>query len=133
MVPNGSAELIIRKETPESDQFSGVGIRVQFGAGGEAMRMGQLSGGQKAVVALALIFAIQVGRQLIAQGFMDRELIQLHSICWMRWMQSWTPSIARWLPSWCENRRISRPVCKSSAQRSSLRFWRWRMPTTELQ
>lgn len=60
MVPNGTAELIIRKESPESDQFSGVGIRVQFGAGSEAMRMGQLSGGQKSVVALALIFAIQV-------------------------------------------------------------------------
>ena len=60
MVPNGTAELIIRKESPESEQFSGVGIRVQFGAGSEAMRMGQLSGGQKSVVALALIFAIQV-------------------------------------------------------------------------
>ncbi|KAK8822103.1 hypothetical protein WA538_000196 [Blastocystis sp. DL] len=59
IVPNGTAELIIRKENPESEEFNGVGIRVRFGGGGESLRMGQLSGGQKAVVALALIFAIQ--------------------------------------------------------------------------
>lgn len=67
MVPNGNAELIIRKENPESDEFSGVAIRVAFGTGGEALRMGQLSGGQKAVVALALIFAIQVN--LMREGY----------------------------------------------------------------
>lgn len=53
IVPNGTAELIIRKENPESEEFNGVGIRVRFGGGGESLRMGQLSGGQKAVVALA--------------------------------------------------------------------------------
>ena len=59
MVPNGTAELIIKKETPESDDYSGIGIRVQFNNTNEALRMNQLSGGQKAIVALALIFAIQ--------------------------------------------------------------------------
>jgi hypothetical protein len=34
-------------------------VRVSFGLGGEAKTMKQLSGGQKAVVALSLIFAIQ--------------------------------------------------------------------------
>ena len=65
MVPNGNAELVIRKENPESDEFSGVGIRVSFGTGGEALRISQLSGGQKAVVALALIIAIQVGLMIV--------------------------------------------------------------------
>lgn len=60
MIPSGNAELVMRKETPESDSFSGVGIRVSFGTGSESLRMNQLSGGQKAIVALALIFAIQV-------------------------------------------------------------------------
>lgn len=44
IVPNGTAELIIRKENPESEEFNGVGIRVRFGGGGESLRMGQLSG-----------------------------------------------------------------------------------------
>ncbi|CAG9460585.1 unnamed protein product [Pedinophyceae sp. YPF-701] len=40
------------------DQFSGVKVRVSFGAG-EVQAMKQLSGGQKTLVALTLIFAIQ--------------------------------------------------------------------------
>lgn len=59
MIPNGSAELVIKKDTPESDEFSGIGIRVQFTNTTEVLRMNQLSGGQKAIVALAMIFAIQ--------------------------------------------------------------------------
>ncbi|CAN0430674.1 unnamed protein product [Laminaria digitata] len=39
--------------------FVGVQIKVSFAAAGETFLMSQLSGGQKAVVALALIFAIQ--------------------------------------------------------------------------
>lgn len=35
-------------------------VRVAFVAGGETMSLRQLSGGQKTLVALALIFAIQV-------------------------------------------------------------------------
>ena len=58
MVNGGNAELVMKKETPESDAYSGIGVRVSFD--GEEKKMGQLSGGQKAVVALALIFAIQV-------------------------------------------------------------------------
>lgn len=44
-----------------SDNFSGVGIRVSFSGntGAEMKEMNQLSGGQKSLVALALIFAIQ--------------------------------------------------------------------------
>ncbi|RXM35486.1 Structural maintenance of chromosomes protein 3 [Acipenser ruthenus] len=45
---------------PSVDQFTGVGIRVSFtGKQGEMREMQQLSGGQKSLVALALIFAIQ--------------------------------------------------------------------------
>ena len=42
------------------NRFHGVGIKVSFTGGGESFAMAQLSGGQKAIVALALIFAIQV-------------------------------------------------------------------------
>ena len=59
MVNGGNAELVMKKETPESDAYSGIGVRVSF-ENGEEKKMGRLSGGQKAVVALALIFAIQV-------------------------------------------------------------------------
>jgi RecF/RecN/SMC N terminal domain len=38
---------------------TGVQVRVAFGASGDTYLMSQLSGGQKALVALALIFAIQ--------------------------------------------------------------------------
>lgn len=41
-----------------TDDYLGVKVRVTFG-GGETMSMKQLSGGQKTLVALALIFAIQ--------------------------------------------------------------------------
>jgi RecF/RecN/SMC family protein len=41
------------------EDYAGVAIRVSFTGGAEALRMQQLSGGQKSVVALALIFAIQ--------------------------------------------------------------------------
>jgi len=41
-----------------SSRYSGVKIRVSFGTG-EVMSMKQLSGGQKTLVALALIFSIQ--------------------------------------------------------------------------
>ena len=43
---------------PALEKYSGVMVRVTFGHG-ETMSMRQLSGGQKTVVALALIFAIQ--------------------------------------------------------------------------
>lgn len=43
-----------------AEQFIGVGIKVSFTGGDAEMReMNQLSGGQKSLVALALIFAIQ--------------------------------------------------------------------------
>jgi structural maintenance of chromosome 3 (chondroitin sulfate proteoglycan 6) len=40
-------------------RYVGVGIRVSFTGAGESVAMNLLSGGQKSVVALALIFAIQ--------------------------------------------------------------------------
>lgn len=42
-----------------ADSFTGVMIRVSFTGRGEMREMNQLSGGQKSLVALALIFAIQ--------------------------------------------------------------------------
>lgn len=72
LVPSGHAQLIMKTETEETsdyqeetetstvDQFTGVGIRVSFtGKNAEMKEMNQLSGGQKSLVALALIFAIQ--------------------------------------------------------------------------
>lgn len=71
LVPQGAGFLVLRtaKDTdgeqidPEiasSDEFIGIGIRVSFtGADAEMREMNQLSGGQKSLVALALIFAIQ--------------------------------------------------------------------------
>ena len=43
---------------PSKSMYSGVKVRVSFGTG-EVMSMKQLSGGQKTLVALALIFSIQ--------------------------------------------------------------------------
>ena len=40
-------------------KYSGVSCKVKFGGGEETLKMEQLSGGQKTVVALALIFSIQ--------------------------------------------------------------------------
>lgn len=71
LVPQGSGHLVLKTATdtegtkidPEvmsSDEFTGIGIRVSFtGVDAEMREMNQLSGGQKSLVALALIFAIQ--------------------------------------------------------------------------
>ncbi|XP_054714183.1 structural maintenance of chromosomes protein 3-like [Uloborus diversus] len=70
LVPQGHATLVMKTENDDGDtqgakaqsveQFIGVGIRVSFtGKSGEMKEMQQLSGGQKSLVALALIFAIQ--------------------------------------------------------------------------
>ncbi len=81
LVPNGAGELIIRTtiddnlEKEDSDEidaemkrkmqnsivskYCGIGINVRFSSVGENYMMSQLSGGQKSLVALALIFAIQ--------------------------------------------------------------------------
>lgn len=67
MVSGGRAKLVIKKEAPDSESFSGVGVAVSF-QNGEEKRMGQLSGGQKAVVALALIFAIQVRAKAVCEA-----------------------------------------------------------------
>lgn len=89
LVPNGAGEVIMRTaldETGATDEeqessddesgspkkknaldpnnpdvslYRGVGIKVRFSEVGENYMMSQLSGGQKALVAMALIFAIQ--------------------------------------------------------------------------
>jgi len=73
LVPQGSGTLVMRRDessvedddegTNKSktvDLFSGVGIKVSFtGKQAEMREMNQLSGGQKSLVALTLIFAIQ--------------------------------------------------------------------------
>ncbi|CAJ0572595.1 unnamed protein product, partial [Mesorhabditis spiculigera] len=48
-----------RKKKATVENFTGVGIRVGFTADAETREMQQLSGGQKTLVALAMIFAIQ--------------------------------------------------------------------------
>lgn len=71
LVPQGCGHLVLKTrdsdgndidpEVASSDEFTGIGIRVSFLSNAEAeMReMNQLSGGQKSLVALALIFSIQ--------------------------------------------------------------------------
>jgi len=68
LVPGGNAALLMQKgkeETEEEEgageigQYIGVTIHVSFSGEGEVKSMQQLSGGQKSLVALALIFAIQ--------------------------------------------------------------------------
>jgi len=82
LVPNGAGELIMRTamdedeantdeeestrspkkadpNNPDVSLYRGIGIKVRFSAVGENYMMSQLSGGQKALVALALIFSIQ--------------------------------------------------------------------------
>lgn len=82
LVPQGEGELILKTamdesmqladddEDDESDEgkkgkepdvslYRGIGIKVRFAAAGETYLMNQLSGGQKALVALCIIFSIQ--------------------------------------------------------------------------
>lgn len=65
LVPAGSGSLIMQKKTdsPESrddaGDFIGVSMKVTFTSDDEQLRIEQLSGGQKTLCALALIFAIQ--------------------------------------------------------------------------
>ncbi|GIY09337.1 structural maintenance of chromosomes protein 3 [Caerostris extrusa] len=70
LVPQGHANLTMKTENDDGaqgakaqsvEQFVGVGIKVSFTgkSAGEMKEMQQLSGGQKSLVALALIFAIQ--------------------------------------------------------------------------
>ena len=71
LVPQGAGHLVLKTQNDNfghsdvgqvstSDDFTGIGIRVSFtGTDAEMKEMNQLSGGQKSLVALALIFAIQ--------------------------------------------------------------------------
>jgi structural maintenance of chromosome 3 (chondroitin sulfate proteoglycan 6) len=74
LVPAGTGQLAIQKRTDqpsldtqgesqardELENYTGVSIQVSFNSKNETgQRMSQLSGGQKSLVALALIFAIQ--------------------------------------------------------------------------
>jgi structural maintenance of chromosome 3 (chondroitin sulfate proteoglycan 6) len=74
LVPNGAGELIMRTamdegesddenekdpNNPDVSLYRGVGVKVRFSRSSENFMMSQLSGGQKALVAMALIFAIQ--------------------------------------------------------------------------
>ncbi|WKX98062.1 hypothetical protein Q1695_013617 [Nippostrongylus brasiliensis] len=72
LVPNGTGSLVIQTSKDDSmeasqadtpvhivENFVGVGIKVSFNGTSETREMVQLSGGQKSLVALALIFAIQ--------------------------------------------------------------------------
>ncbi|CAD5216498.1 unnamed protein product [Bursaphelenchus xylophilus] len=68
LIPDGSAQLIIQKpDLPETQgsqdddehDFIGVAMRVSFTGAEETKEMNHLSGGQKSLVALALIFSIQ--------------------------------------------------------------------------
>lgn len=72
LVPGGKASLVMlkssgdgrnREEAGEGEgqriQYTGVAMKVSFSSTGQAYLLRQLSGGQKSIVALALIFSIQ--------------------------------------------------------------------------
>jgi structural maintenance of chromosome 3 (chondroitin sulfate proteoglycan 6) len=64
LVPDGKGVLVMQraKDVQEMGRiaaYTGVAIKVAFTRGGETQHMQHLSGGQKSLVALALIFAIQ--------------------------------------------------------------------------
>lgn len=63
LIPGGKASLIMNtssnEETDSVKNSTGISILVQFSGEGEPQNMQQLSGGQKSLVALTLIFAIQ--------------------------------------------------------------------------
>ncbi|KAI8909533.1 RecF/RecN/SMC [Gorgonomyces haynaldii] len=63
LVPEGAGKLIMVERDPSDSQmdekYIGVSLQVSFNQQSGNLRMSQLSGGQKSLVALALIFAIQ--------------------------------------------------------------------------
>ncbi|CAN8065128.1 unnamed protein product [Agarophyton chilense] len=72
LVPGGRASLVMLKSNEQTRnqrqaegdgasriQYTGVAMKVAFSSTGQAYLLQQLSGGQKSIVALALIFAIQ--------------------------------------------------------------------------
>lgn len=71
LVPGGKASLVMKKSSGDAEgqgddeveqsriKYCGVGMKVSFSTTGRAYKIQQLSGGQKSIVALALIFAIQ--------------------------------------------------------------------------
>ena len=72
LVPDGSGTLVMRRGAPTESEsagasdaphiqvFTGIGVRIRFEARGQEIeQISLLSGGQKALVALALVFAIQ--------------------------------------------------------------------------
>ena len=57
--PKLKRNVAIDAMNPDVSLYRGIGIKVRFSSIGENYLMSQLSGGQKALVAMALIFAIQ--------------------------------------------------------------------------
>lgn len=113
LVPAGRGRLIIQRridqddamdedieETQQStvDNYTGVSIKVSFNSKvDEGLRIQQLSGGQKSLVALALVFAIQKCDPAPFYLF-DEVYFLSHQINWLahsdiRLMPTWTLSI----------------------------------------
>ena len=59
LVPNGNAKLVFERESTQSEDFTGINIRVSFHGNDEMYDLSTLSGGQKSTVALAYMFALQ--------------------------------------------------------------------------
>lgn len=62
VVQDSSSQSVSRSaagDTSRVSRYTGIGVRVSFAEGTETVHIQQLSGGQKSLVALALVFAIQ--------------------------------------------------------------------------
>uniref|UniRef100_A0AC35THX2 Structural maintenance of chromosomes protein n=1 Tax=Rhabditophanes sp. KR3021 TaxID=114890 RepID=A0AC35THX2_9BILA len=67
LIPEGKADLVLKLKDDEQDtsgpipvdRFAGIKIKCAFRGDAESVEMNHLSGGQKTLIALALIFAIQ--------------------------------------------------------------------------
>lgn len=58
MTSNKNAKLVLQKDE-ETQSYTGIAIHIQQGEKSEVITLEQLSGGQKTIVALSLVFAIQ--------------------------------------------------------------------------
>ena len=102
--PQGKQKKGYDPNNPDVSLYRGVSVKVRFSPVGENFLMSQLSGGQKALVALALIFAIQ--RCDPAPFYIFDELVRFRSsvTCFCDLFEYWLTDFIVCLLAFCNNR-----------------------------